>query len=121
MLAAAHRFHHRHMISELENQALNVCCRKEERVELQELKVVAELYYIIFCSRWMRGEVESAFSIGFTTLKICHEVRAVPLKLTLLPSLISMLLLGCQYSDVASMLHELGKIIPRSCCSLRKD
>lgn len=101
---------YRGMIPVLENHAINVCCRKEDAVELQELEAVAKLYYVIFGSRWMRGKVDLALSVGFKTMKICHTIRSVALKLSLLPTLIHILFIKCEYSEVALQLNELGII-----------
>ncbi|XP_046753179.1 LOW QUALITY PROTEIN: adenylate cyclase type 10-like [Diprion similis] len=110
MIVVAHHFNHKSIITDLENHAIIVCCRKEDAVELQELKAVAELYNVIFRSRWRRGAIDNALSIGFTTMKICHTIHAMSIKLSLLPILTHILLLKCQYSDVVSMLNEMDTL-----------
>ncbi|KAG5334640.1 ADCYA cyclase, partial [Acromyrmex charruanus] len=91
----------------LEKEALSICAKKGDLLELQELKVIAELYAGIFFSRWLRGEINKAIRIGFITMRMAQTIDSIFLKLLMLPRLVHLLMTSCRHSEVVSLLREL--------------
>ncbi|XP_024946802.1 adenylate cyclase type 10 [Cephus cinctus] len=107
MMITAHRHQYRSIVLALEDNAINVCCRKKDTVELQELNAVAELYVRIFFSRWLRGDSRKATSLGFVTFRICNTIRAISLELSILPRLIHLLIIARRHDEAVSMMRGL--------------
>lgn len=99
----------RSVISHLEKQAINVCARKGDFLEFQELKGVAELYAGIFFSRWLRGEISKAIRIGFIVTRMAQTMNSIFLKSLVLPRLAHLLMISRRHSEVVVLLRELGE------------
>lgn len=99
----------RSVISNLEKQALNICTRKGDFLEFQELKGIAELYAGIFFSRWLRGEISKAIRIGFIVTRMAQTMDSVFLKSLVLPRLAHLLMISRRHSEVVVLLRELGE------------
>ncbi|XP_029155514.1 adenylate cyclase type 10-like [Nylanderia fulva] len=107
MMLTAHVYQKRSVISHLEKQAINVCARKGDFLEFQELKSVAELYAGIFFSRWLRGEISKAIRIGFIVTRMAQTMNSIFLKLLVLPRLAHLLMISRRHSEVVVLLREL--------------
>lgn len=99
----------RSIVPYLEKEALSICAKKRDSLELQELKVIAELYAGIFFSRWLRGEIHKAIRIGFITMRMAQTMDSMFLKLLILPRLVHLLMISCRHSEVVTLLRELGE------------
>ncbi|XP_043285633.1 adenylate cyclase type 10-like [Venturia canescens] len=107
MITTAHYFQHRSIIPILEIDAMNICTRRRDDLDLQELRAIAKLYSSIFFSRWLRGQTVRASSLGFVALKIARNVRSVSLRINILPKLIHLLMVECRHDEVVTLLREL--------------
>ncbi|CAL1681643.1 unnamed protein product [Lasius platythorax] len=107
MMLTAHVYQKRSIISNLEKQALNICTRKGDFLEFQELKGIAELYAGIFFSRWLRGEISKAIRIGFIVTRMAQTMDSVFLKSLVLPRLAHLLMISRRHSEVVVLLREL--------------
>ncbi|RZC42671.1 adenylate cyclase type 10-like [Asbolus verrucosus] len=91
----------------LEVHALRLMHLRKARMEPEDLKAVAKLYGVIFCSRILRSNMEKAIHIGYIVLRLCSSIRAVKIILPLLPHLMYSLLIGKHMSMALSILQEL--------------
>ncbi|KAG5327734.1 ADCYA cyclase, partial [Pseudoatta argentina] len=108
MMIIAHVYQtNRSIVPYLEKETLSICAKKGDLLELQELKVIAELYAGIFFSRWLRGEINKAIRIGFITMRMAQTIDSIFLKLLMLPRLVHLLMTSCRHSEVVSLLREL--------------
>ncbi|KAG5306968.1 ADCYA cyclase, partial [Acromyrmex insinuator] len=108
MMIIAHVYQtNRSIVPYLEKEALSICAKKGDLLELQELKVIAELYAGIFFSRWLRGEISKAIRIGFITMRMAQTIDSMFLKLLMLPRLVHLLMISCRHSEVVSLLRDL--------------
>ncbi|XP_011705008.1 PREDICTED: uncharacterized protein LOC105460274, partial [Wasmannia auropunctata] len=107
MMMTAHVYQTKSIVPYLEKQALNICAKKGDLLEFQELKVIAALYGGIFFSRWLRGEIIKAIRIGFITMRMAQTMDSVFLKLLILPRLAHLLMISCRHSEVVALLREL--------------
>ncbi|KYN26915.1 Adenylate cyclase type 10, partial [Trachymyrmex cornetzi] len=107
MMIIAHVYQTKSIVPYLEKEALSICAKKGDLLELQELKVIAELYAGIFFSRWLRGEINKAIRIGFITMRMAQTMDSVFLKLLILPRLVHLLMISCRHSEVVTLLRKL--------------
>ncbi|EGI58228.1 Adenylate cyclase type 10 [Acromyrmex echinatior] len=107
MMIIAHVYQTKSIVPYLEKEALSICAKKGDLLELQELKVIAELYAGIFFSRWLRGEISKAIRIGFITMRMAQTIDSMFLKLLMLPRLVHLLMISCRHSEVVSLLRDL--------------
>ncbi|XP_018341276.1 PREDICTED: adenylate cyclase type 10-like, partial [Trachymyrmex septentrionalis] len=107
MMIIAHVYQTMSIVPYLEKEALNICAKKGDLLELQELKVIAELYAGIFFSRWLRGEINKAIRIGFITMRMAQTMGSIFLKLLVLPRLVHLLMISCRHSEVVTLLRKL--------------
>ncbi|KAJ8667553.1 hypothetical protein QAD02_009216 [Eretmocerus hayati] len=110
MMITAHNCRIRSIIPHLENEAINLCSDRQDSIELQEINAVAELYTRIFYSRWLRGLMAQATSIGYIAARLADAIKSTGLKLILLPRLSQLLISECRYNEVVSMLLTLEAI-----------
>ncbi|XP_044263925.1 adenylate cyclase type 10-like isoform X1 [Tribolium madens] len=107
MLYVAHHFQKWKLCVALEVHSLRLCHLKKTSVEAEDLKCVAKLYGVIFCSRMLRSDLDKAIHIGYIVLRLCSSIRAVKIILPLLPLLLYALLIGKHFSNAYSILQEL--------------
>ncbi|EFN85820.1 Adenylate cyclase type 10 [Harpegnathos saltator] len=107
MMITAHVYQTKSIIPYLENASLNFCAEKEDYLEFQELKAIAELYASVFFSRWLRGEIHKAIKIGFIATRLAQTMGSIFLKLLVLPMLAHLLMISCRHSEVVALLREL--------------
>lgn len=94
----------------MEKQALDICAKKGDFLEFQELKGIAEVYAGVFFSRWLRGEINKAIRIGFIVSRMAQTMDSVFLKTLILPRLAHLLMMSRRHSEVVVLLRELGKL-----------
>ncbi|XP_011879972.1 PREDICTED: adenylate cyclase type 10-like [Vollenhovia emeryi] len=107
MMIIAHVYQTKSIVPYLERHALNICAKKGDLLEFQELKAIAELYAGVFFSRWLRSEISKAIRIGFITMRMAQTLDSVNLKLLILPRLVHLLMISCRHSEVVTLLREL--------------
>ncbi|KAM0731371.1 Adenylate cyclase type 10 [Formica fusca] len=108
MMLTAHVYRKsRSVIPYLEKQALDICAKKGDFLEFQELKGIAEVYAGVFFSRWLRGEINKAIRIGFIVSRMAQTMDSVFLKTLILPRLAHLLMISRRHSEVVVLLREL--------------
>ncbi|XP_050456444.1 adenylate cyclase type 10-like [Cataglyphis hispanica] len=108
MMLIAHVYQKsRSVIPYLEKQVLDICAKKGDFLELQELKGIAEVYAGVFFSRWLRGEINRAIRIGFIVTRMAQTMDSIFLKTLILPRLAHLLMLSRRHSEVVVLLREL--------------
>ncbi|XP_076682511.1 LOW QUALITY PROTEIN: adenylate cyclase type 10 [Andrena cerasifolii] len=107
MLITAHMYQDRTIIPYVEERGINIYSETRDALEPQELNIIAELYGGIFFSRWVRGQINKAISIGFICCRMANTTGSTYLKLLILPRLLHLLILSCRNSEVVVHLREL--------------
>ncbi|KAL6429124.1 hypothetical protein ACFW04_008123 [Cataglyphis niger] len=108
MMLIAHVYQKsRSVIPYLEKQALDICAKKGDFLEFQELKGIAEVYAGVFFTRWLRGEINRAIRIGFIVTRMAQTMDSIFLKMLILPRLAHLLMISRRHSEVIVLLREL--------------
>lgn len=100
------------IIRYLEKDGLKLCNKKKnDPLELHETKAIVHLYKNIFFSRFLRGNIEEAYSIGLISRKLSFNVKSITQEIIILARIIQLLIIKCQYSKVIELLKELREFI----------
>ncbi|XP_023310586.1 adenylate cyclase type 10-like [Anoplophora glabripennis] len=95
----------------LEVFALSLCHRKNTIVEIQELKAVSKLYYQIFRSRFLRGEIDKAMSMAYPIWRISNAACYSELLFISFPLLAHGTIIRNQVVEFGNILTELSYLI----------
>ncbi|XP_022909660.1 adenylate cyclase type 10-like [Onthophagus taurus] len=107
MLQIANHKGNRTISIALEVHALRMCHRKKSNVEPQELKGVCKLYGVIFCSRFLRSELEHSIDLAFIMLRISSTLNAAPYSLKVMVLLVQALLMRKRLMEAVTILFEM--------------
>ncbi|XP_044006022.1 adenylate cyclase type 10-like [Aphidius gifuensis] len=111
MITSAHNNQYHDIIRHLEKDGLKLCNKKKnDIIELHETKAIVHLYKNIFFSRFLRGNIEDAYSIGLISRKLSSNVKSITQEIIILARIIQLLIIKCQYSKVIELLKELRSL-----------